>query len=118
MEDRELDPVRDPGRWEAIVANVMAESRQELARLRGAASPTAAIAGWWRGVTVGAGTLATAAALALLIVSPMAEGAAGQDEEVPVVAAAISSQMVAAWLLADEMPTAEELLATYEGGTQ
>ena len=117
MEDRELDPVRDPGRWESIVANVMTESRPELARLRGAASPSEAIAGWWQGVTVGAGALA-AAALALLIASPTADGGAGLEEEVPVIAAAISSQMVAAWLLADEMPTAEELLATYEGGAQ
>lgn len=116
MEDRELDPVHDPGRWESIVANVMAESRPELARLRGAASPSAAIAGWWRGVTAGAGALAAAAALALLIVSPTVN-VEGPDAEVPVVAAAISSQMVAAWLLADELPTAEELLAMYEGGT-
>jgi hypothetical protein len=116
MEDRELDPVRDPGRWESIVATVMAESRPELARLRGAASPSAAIAGWWQGVMAGAGSLATAAAVALLMVSPPANG--GDDEEVPLVAAAISSDMVAAWLLADEMPTAEELLTMYEGGTQ
>ncbi len=104
----ELAPERDPRRWEALVARIVAEAEPLLEARRRTLSLT--LTQWGRPVMVGAAGL-MAAALATLLLVPTAETPApveaGLDE-------VVVPWAVAAWIDGSHVPTVEELVLAIE----
>ena len=100
----ELAPERDPRRWEALVARIVAEAEPLLEARRRTLSLT--LTQWGKPVMVGAAGL-MAAALATLLFVPTAETTApveaGLDE-------VVVPWSVAAWIDGSHAPTVEELV--------
>lgn len=118
MEDESRDlaplrPVRDPDRWDRMVAAIERAAAPELAR-RAAASPLGLLgllSEWTR--SAGAAALAVAAAaIALLLLGPVG----GESESPPGVSQALGyPEPVAAWVEVDLTPSVEELVLSLEG---
>lgn len=111
---RSLDARTDPQRWEALVSSIVMAAEPELERLavQSPVVPLVAVAQWFRPLAV-ATLLVLIAAGSMLIAT--ANGSSAYDSWG--VAEAIAPEPVAAWLLADVVPTAEEVvLALEEGG--
>lgn len=104
----ELAPERDPRRWEALVARIVAEAEPLLEARRRTLSLT--LTQWGRPVMVGAAGL-MAAALATLLLVPTADTPtpveAGLDE-------VVVPWSVAAWIDGSHSPTVEELVLAIE----
>lgn len=104
----ELAPERDPSRWEALVARILADAEPLLEARRRTLSLT--LTQWGRPVVVGAAGL-MAAALATLLLVPTADTPApveaGLDE-------VVVPWSVAAWMDGSHAPTVEELVLAIE----
>lgn len=111
----ELDPRADPDRWEGAVRSIVSAARPGLERLAGRRTALSMLAQWQRPVFAVAASIILLAGVALVT----QRGEAQADEvEVPVVAEAIASPEVAAWLVAGHTPTVEELLLSLGGETR
>lgn len=105
-----LDPARDPARWEAAVARVMARAAGELERRAAPPSPILLLAGWMRP------TLAAALAVAVLSLGVLARS--GPDE--PALArTGVAEELglpdpVEAWVAEARAPTREDLIVALE----
>ncbi|NNM32898.1 MAG: hypothetical protein HKO53_07510, partial [Gemmatimonadetes bacterium] len=73
-ENRSLDPVTDPERWEGLVARINQAAAPMLERRR-PASLWRTLSTWQRPVAWGSAGLVAAAALALLLLPPVASDA-------------------------------------------
>lgn len=108
-----LDPGRDPGRWEAMVAGITAAAAPELARRARLPAPgmMMLLADWVR-PTVGAAALMAAAAGAFLLARP--DPAAAPTT--------LASQLgysasAASWVVSESAPSVEEMALDAEGAT-
>lgn len=104
----ELAPERDPRRWDALVARIVAEAEPLLEARRRTLSLT--LTQWGRPVMVGAAGLMAAALATLLLVPPADTSTpveAGLDE-------AVVPWSVAAWIDGSHAPTVEELVLAIE----
>ena len=108
VEVGELAPERNPRRWEALVARIVAEAEPLLEARRRTLSLT--LTQWGRPVMVGAAGL-MAAVLATLLLVPTADTLtpveAGLDE-------VVVPWSVAAWMDGSHAPTVEELVLAIE----
>ena len=104
-----LAPELDPGRWEALVARILAEARPVLEARRRRHSLASTLSGWRRPVVTGAVGLAAAVAATLFLLPANAS---------PPVEASFAEVMVpwsvAAWMDGSHTPTVEELVLALE----
>lgn len=111
----DLDPRIDPDRWERVVRSVVAAARPELKRLAARRPALALLTEWRRPVLAVAASIILVAGVTLALRRGQPPAA---ETELPVVAEAIASSTIAAWLLAEQAPTMEELLVSLNGETR
>ncbi|MDE2762142.1 MAG: hypothetical protein OXQ94_01710 [Gemmatimonadota bacterium] len=104
-----LAPETDPGRWEALVARILAEARPLLEVRRRRHSLARTLSGWRRPVVTGAVGLAAAAAATLVLLP----GNASPPVEASIAEVAVPWS-VAAWMDGSHAPTVEELVLALE----
>lgn len=107
-----LDPGMSPDRWQRMVASITAAAAAELRRLRTDRTAVSLIVEWTRPL------LATAAAVLVLSAAGLVWLAPSTSESTPAVAEVVAPTVVAEWLVVDQSPTTEQLLASMEGGTR
>ncbi len=104
-----LDPVKEPQRWEALVARIN-QAAAPLLEARRPASLWQILSTWRRPVAWGSAGLVTAAVLSLLV---LPSGATGSSGEV-ILAEAVVPWTVAAWMEGEYNPTVMELVQSVE----
>lgn len=111
-EDRrlELDPMARPGRWEDLVAGIVARARPELARRRARVDVPGIVVQWARPALATAATVALLVTAAAVVGGPGSEGVAGDA----MLAGALVPESYAAWLVAGYEPTVTELVVALE----
>lgn len=109
-----LDPGRDPGRWEAMVAGITAAAAPELARRARLPAPgmMMLLADWVR-PTVSAAALMAAAAGAFLLA-----GADSAAESTSLASQLGYSTPVASWVDGQGAPSVEEMVVDQEGAVR
>ncbi len=109
-EELDLNPLRDPERWERLVGSIVAAGESHLAERRERADVVGMVAGWARPAL-------SVAATVLLVLTTAAGwlGLGGGDAVEPTLAASLVPETYAAWLLADYEPTVSELVAALDG---
>lgn len=106
----ELDPARDPQRWETLISAIVEAAGPELARRRGKADLPGLLLQWARPALATAATVALLASAAALL---RGGGTVGEAAEAPL-ASAVVPESYAAWLVADYQPTVTELVVALE----
>lgn len=108
----ELDPLRQPGRWERMVQQITVAAAPLLAERRGRRSVLGVIADWARP----AGSVAVAAAVVLAVAFTWLGNGVPSIER-PVLSEAVLPGEFAAWLFTGYEPTVTELVTALEGGS-
>ena len=110
-----LDPGRDPGRWEAMVAGITAAAAPELARPARLPAPgmMMLLADWVR-PTVSAAALMAAAAGAFLLAGPDSAAA----ESTSLASQLGYSTSVASWVDGQSASSVEEMVLDVEGAAR
>lgn len=105
-----LDPVREPGRWEGLVASIVTAAGPELERRRMGPGLLGALLEWARPA------LATAATVAVLATAAAVMGGLGSSAEAAEtsLAGTVVPESYAAWLVAGYEPTLTELVVALE----
>ena len=104
-----LDPMKEPERWEALVARIN-QAAAPLLEVRRPASVWHTLSRWQRPVAWGSAGLVTAAVLSLLVLP----SGAGEGSRDVILAEAVVPWTVAAWMEGEYTPTVMELVQSVE----
>lgn len=114
----QLDPSRDPERWEAMVGSIMSAAAPELARRATFGGPALSLllADWMRPALSFAAGLAAVAALTLALVQTPAAGTAVSTESPGIASALGVSAPVSTWVETGTASSLDELALALEEG--
>jgi hypothetical protein len=105
-----LDPAMNPDRWERMVSAITAAAGAELRRLRTDRTAMSLIVEWTRPLLAVAGLVLVLSAAGLVWIE-----LGSTSVSTPAVAEVVAPTVVAEWLVVDQSPTTEQLLASMEG---
>jgi len=112
MDLRAFDPARDPVRYERTIGRILDRAALPLAARRARATAMGQITAWWRPMLALAAALTLAAVGVLTQVRP-AVAATGRADAGVTAALGIPT-VLAAWLGAEETPTAAQVFSALE----
>ena len=107
----ELDPARDPERWERLVGFIASAAEPELARRRGKVTLPGLLLQWARPALATAATVALLASATAVLAG---RGSPGEGTVEASLASAVVPERYAAWLVAGYEPTVTELVVALE----